>query len=171
MDLSNLKAPQGANRSRKRLGRGPGSGVGKTAGKGHKGQKARAGGGIRRGFEGGQMPLQRRLPKRGFYNRFAREVVALNVRDLEKFFEDGDTVSIETLFERGLVPARKQDDGTVTLKADFLKILGDGEITKKLTVHAHKFSASASSKIEAAGGSVVTIEAPTKAEGDEAADA
>ena len=83
MDLSNLKAPQGANRSRKRLGRGPGSGVGKTAGKGHKGQKARAGGGIRRGFEGGQMPLQRRLPKRGFYNHFAREVVALNVRDLD----------------------------------------------------------------------------------------
>ncbi len=157
MDLSTLKAPKGANKARKRLGRGPGSGQGKTAGKGHKGQNARAGGGVRRGFEGGQMPLQRRLPKRGFYNRFAKEVAAVNVRDLEKFFEAGDDVTLEVLAKRGLIPARFEGDKLI-LKVDYVKVLGDGELSKKMTVHAHKFSKSAVSKIEAAGGSAQVVE-------------
>ncbi len=156
MDLSNLKGPKGANRARKRLGRGPGSGTGKTAGKGHKGQNARAGGGVRRGFEGGQMPLQMRLPKRGFYNHFSRSVATLNVRDLEKFFEAGDDLTLEVLAKRGLIPARFVD-GELVLKVDHIKILGEGDLTKKFTVHAHKFSKSAASKIEAAGGTVQVI--------------
>jgi len=161
MDLSNLKAPKGANRDRKRVGRGAGSTWGKTAGKGQKGQNSRAGGGVRPGFEGGQMPLQMRLPKRGFTNPFTKEIATLNVRDLEKFFEDGDTVNLETLTRRGLIPARftdvKNESGEVVgqevlLKVDAVKILGDGELTKKLTVNAHRFSKSARAKIEAAGG-------------------
>lgn len=156
MDLSNLKGPKGANRARKRLGRGPGSGTGKTSGKGHKGQKARAGGGIRRGFEGGQMPLQVRLPKRGFHNLFARTVATLNVRDLEKFFADGDDLTLEVLTKRGLIPARLVD-GELVLKVDHIKILGEGDLTKKFTVHAHKFSKSALEKIEAAGGTVQVV--------------
>ena len=156
MDLSNLKAPQGANRGRKRLGRGPGSGQGKTSGKGHKGQKARAGGGVRRGFEGGQMPLQMRLPKRGFRNNFAKQVATLNVRDLEKFFEEGDDVTPAVLVDRGLVPGRVVD-GELRLKVDLIKILGDGELNKKLSVHAHKFSKAAAEKIVAAGGSVEAL--------------
>lgn len=156
MDLSNLKGPKGANRDRKRLGRGPGSGVGKTSGKGHKGQKARAGGGIRRGFEGGQMPLQMRLPKRGFHNLFARTVATLNTRDLEKFFADGDDLTLEVLANRGLIPARFVD-GELVLKVDHIKILGEGDLSKKFTVHAHKFSKSAIEKIEAVGGTVQVV--------------
>lgn len=165
MDLSNITPPQGANRDRKRLGRGPGSTLGKTAGKGHKGQKARAGGGIRRGFEGGQMPLHRRLPKRGFYNLFAKQIATLNVRDLEKFFEDGDEVTLETLAQKGLIPAKYDaDTATAVLKVDGVKILGHGEISKKLTVSAHKFSKSAVEKIEAAGGSTVVLTKKERAE-------
>ncbi|MBQ4193491.1 MAG: 50S ribosomal protein L15, partial [Clostridia bacterium] len=124
-----------------RKGRGPGSGNGKTAGKGHKGQNARSGGGVRLGFEGGQLPLYRKLPKRGFKNRFAVNYAIVNVSDLNKF-EDGATVNLDKLMECGIV--KKPLDG--------LKILGNGEITKKLTVEAKVFSATAKEKIEAAGG-------------------
>lgn len=141
MDLSNLKPAIGSTRNRKRIGRGHGSGTGKTAGKGHKGQNARSGGGVKAGFEGGQMPLQRRLPKRGF-TPLSRKVYALvNLRDLEPF-ETGSVIDIAALGQAGLIS--KVYDG--------IKILGDGEITKALTVKAHKFSKSARSKIEAAGG-------------------
>lgn len=157
MDLSNLKAPKGATKNRKRIGRGPGSTFGKTAGKGHKGQKARSGGGVRPGFEGGQMPLQMRLPKRGFHNPFSKDVATVNLRDLEARFEDGDVIGLEQLVASGLISARKVGEKLV-LKADLVKILGDGDITKKLTVHAHKFSKAAAEKIGAAGGSAEVIE-------------
>ena len=126
--------------------RGPGSGNGKTAGKGHKGQNARSGGGVRPGFEGGQLPLYRKLPKRGFYNRFATVYSIVNVEALNAF-EDGAVVDLEALTEKGII--RKEYDG--------LKVLGRGEITKKLTVKAKIFSASAKEKIEAAGGKVEVI--------------
>ena len=145
-DLSNLRRPEGAHRASKRLGRGPGSGLGKTSGKGHKGQKARTGHhGIPAWFEGGQMPLQRRLPKRGFKNPFRKEYEAVNVRDLNKI--DADTVTPDLLRELRLVGGDKP-----------IKILGSGEITRKLTVQAHAFSASARAKIEAAGGAVELLE-------------
>lgn len=141
MDLSNLKPALGSTKTRKRIGRGAGSGTGKTSGKGHKGQKARSGGSIKAGFEGGQMPLQRRLPKRGF-TPLAKKVYALvNVADLEQF-EAGSVVDAKVLIEAGLV--NKIIDG--------IKILGDGELTKALTVKADKFSKTASDKIAAAGG-------------------
>lgn len=128
---------------RKRIGRGIGSGTGKTAGKGHKGQKARSGGKIRRGFEGGQTPLYRRIPKRGFKNIFAVEYACVNVSDLERF-EDGTTVNIELLLNEGII--RKDLAG--------LKVLGNGNLTKKLTVEAKKFSKAAKEKIEKAGGKI-----------------
>ena len=124
-----------------RKGRGPGSGNGKTSGRGHKGQNARSGGGVRPGFEGGQLPLYRKLPKRGFNNKFAKVYATINVSDLNKF-EDGATVTLESLVNCGIV--RKEYDG--------LKVLGNGELTKKLTVEAKVFSATAKEKIEAAGG-------------------
>jgi large subunit ribosomal protein L15 len=146
MDLSNLQPSYGSTRNKKRIGRGHGSGTGKTAGKGHKGQKARSGGSIKPGFEGGQMPLQRRLPKRGF-TPLDRKVYALvNLRDLE-LFDTGSVVDIEALGKAGLIGQLK----------DGVKILGDGELTKTLTVKAHKFSKSAQSKIEAAGGTAEVI--------------
>ncbi len=146
MDLSNLKPAIGSTKDRKRIGRGAGSGTGKTAGKGHKGQNARSGGGVKAGFEGGQMPLQRRLPKRGF-TPLTRKVYALvNLRQLEEF-EAGAVVDIQALGKAGMV--RKINDG--------IKILGDGELTKALTVKAHKFSKSAVEKIEAAGGKAEVI--------------
>jgi large subunit ribosomal protein L15 len=129
-----------------RKGRGIGSGLGKTAGRGHKGQKARSGGGVKPGFEGGQMPLIRRLPKRGFTNIFSKEYSLVNIRDLE-VFDEGTVVSPELLKETGLI--KKYNDG--------IKILGDGELTKKLTVQAHKFSKSAKEKIEAIGGKAEVI--------------
>ncbi len=141
MKLHELSPNAGSNKERKRIGRGHGSGQGKTAGKGHKGQKARSGGGVRPGFEGGQMPLTQRIPKRGFNNIFADKVVALNVSDLERF-NDGITVDAEILEAAGLVKG----------KYDKIKILGNGEITKNLTVKANAFSASAKEKIEKAGG-------------------
>ena len=147
MKLHELSPAAGSTKERKRIGRGAGSGQGKTAGKGHKGQKARAGRGMRPGFEGGQMPLQRRLPKRGFNNIFRKEIVALNVADLEAKFADGADVNVETLKAAGLV--KNSFDG--------IKILGNGELTKKLNVKANAFSASAKQKIEAAGGNAEVI--------------
>ncbi|MCD8390731.1 MAG: 50S ribosomal protein L15 [Firmicutes bacterium] len=141
MKLDELRPNEGATFSRKRVGRGIGSGTGKTSGKGHKGQNARSGGGVRPGFEGGQMPLYRRLPKRGFKNIFAKQYVTVNVEALEKL-EDGSEVTAETLKENGIIS--KTLDG--------VKILGRGELTKKLNVKAAKFTESAKEKIEKAGG-------------------
>ena len=143
MKLHDLKPAEGATASRKRLGRGIGSGLGKTSGKGHKGAKARSGGGKRPGFEGGQMPLTMRLPKRGFTNKWRVEYATVNV-DRLNIFEDGATVSPVELIQAGIL--KNVQDG--------VKILGNGEITKKLTVQANKFSESAKEKIEAAGGKV-----------------
>ncbi len=141
MKLHELAPAPGANVDVYRRGRGHGSGNGKTAGKGHKGQKARSGGSIRPGFEGGQMPLQRRIPKRGFVNIFATRYANVNVADLN-CFEDGSVVDAKALLEAGLL--KKTLDG--------VKVLGDGELTKKLTVNVAAFSASAKQKIEEAGG-------------------
>lgn len=147
MKLHELSPAPGSVKERKRIGRGAASGQGKTAGKGHKGQKARSGSGAHIGFEGGQMPLQRRIPKRGFNNIFAKEIATVNVAAIDKKFDDGATVTIEALVESGLV--KKALDG--------VKVLGQGEITKKLTVQANAFSASAKAKIEAAGGKAEVI--------------
>jgi len=141
MKLHELKPAFGSTAAPKRLGRGTGSGLGKTSGKGHKGAKARSGGGKRPGFEGGQMPLTRRVPKRGFHNPFRIEYAAINVDRLE-IFEDGMTVSPVELIQFGIIKNIR----------DGIKILGDGELTKKLTVQANKFTATAKEKIEAAGG-------------------
>ena len=147
MKLHELRPSEGAFKTSKRLGRGTGSGLGKTSGKGHKGQNARSGGGVRPGFEGGQLPLFRRLPKRGFSNAmFKVEYATINVSDLEKF-EDGAVVTPELLKEMGIL--KKQLAG--------VKVLGNGELTKKLTVKASKFSASAVEKIEAIGGKAEVI--------------
>ena len=140
--LSKLAPPVGSRKKRKRVGRGPGSGLGKTAGRGQNGQKSRSGGSIARGFEGGQMPLQRRMPKRGFTNIFKKEWVIINVDKLE-VFSDGDVVDIESLGKHGLIC--KVGDG--------VKILGNGELSKKLTVRIQKASQGAISKIEKNGGS------------------
>lgn len=141
MKLHELSPAPGSNKDVFRKGRGHGSGSGKTAGKGHKGQKARSGGGVRPGFEGGQMPLQRRVPKRGFNNIFAKQYAAINIKDLERF-EDGAVVDAQALLDAGIL--KKTLDG--------VKILGNGELTKKLTVNCAAFSASAKEKIEKAGG-------------------
>ena len=147
MKLHDLSPAAGSSKERKRIGRGPASGQGKTAGKGHKGQNARAGRGRRPGFEGGQMPLQRRIPKRGFNNIFATEMAIANIAALDKYFDDGATVTVDALIEKGII--KKTLDG--------VKILGQGELTKKLTVQANAFSDSAKSKIEAAGGKAEVI--------------
>ena len=147
MKLHELRTREGAFKTSKTLGRGVGSGTGKTSGKGHKGQNARSGGGVRPGFEGGQLPLFRRLPKRGFSNAmFKKEYATINVSDLEKF-EEGAVVTPEILKEMGIL--KKQLAG--------VKVLGNGELTKKLTVKAHKFSNSAIEKIEAKGGKAEVI--------------
>jgi len=146
MKLHELSPVPGSNKKSFRKGRGEGSGNGKTAGKGHKGQNARSGGGVRPGFEGGQMPLQRRLPKRGFHNIFATKYATVNVTDLNKF-EDGAVVDAKAIVEAGLI--KKTLDG--------VKILGNGELQKKLTVQVKAFSASAKQKIEAAGGKAEVI--------------
>lgn len=146
MKLHELTAVPGSTFERKRIGRGHGSGQGKTAGKGHKGQKARSGGSIRPGFEGGQMPLQRRVPKRGFNNIFAKKIVTVNVSDLAKF-ESGATVDTEALIASGLI--KKAYDG--------VKILGNGDLSVKLTVKATAFSEAAKNKIEAAGGKAEVV--------------
>ncbi|MCI9449913.1 MAG: 50S ribosomal protein L15 [Clostridiales bacterium] len=146
MKLHELSPAPGSAKQAWRRGRGPGSGNGKTAGKGHKGQNARSGGGVRPGFEGGQLPLYRKLPKRGFHNIFAKNYAIVNVSALNRF-NDGDTVNLAALMEAGVV--RKSLDG--------LKVLGNGEITKKLTVQASIFSGTAKEKIEAAGGTTEVI--------------
>ena len=146
MELQDLVCPKGSRKAPKIIGRGHGSGQGKTAGKGHKGQKARSGGGVRPGFEGGQMPLQRRLPKRGFKNIFAKKVISINVGELEKFGE-GSVVDASELISMGLVKRH----------FDKIKILGNGNLTKNLTVKAQMFSKSAKEKIESAGGKVEVI--------------
>ena len=146
MKLHDMKPAPGSRKSRKRVGRGDSSGLGKTAGRGHKGQKARSGGGVRVGFEGGQMPLARRIPKRGFNNIFAKPLEAVNVSALEKF-EDGAVVTVEELLEKGILS-----------KCEYgVKILGNGSITKKLTVKANAFSESAKAKIEEAGGKAEVV--------------
>ncbi|MBQ8368823.1 MAG: 50S ribosomal protein L15 [Clostridia bacterium] len=146
MKLHELSPAAGSAKSVYRKGRGPASGNGKTAGKGHKGQNARTGGGVRPGFEGGQIPLYRRLPKRGFHNVFAKHYTIVNV-DALNVFEDGTVVSADTLIENGII--NDIQDG--------IKVLGNGEISKKLTVKASIFSASAKEKIEAAGGKTEVI--------------
>lgn len=147
MDLSNLRPAEGSKHSDNfRKGRGHGSGNGKTAGRGHKGQKARSGGGTRIGFEGGQMPLYRRIPKRGFTNRNSLRIEAINLDVLDRF-EDGTEVTVETLIETGII--KNPRDG--------VKILGNGELTKKLTVKVNAFSESAKTKIEALGGKAEVI--------------
>ncbi len=146
MRLDELKPTEGSRFAVKRVGRGIGSGTGKTSGKGHKGQNARSGGGVRPGFEGGQMPLYRRLPKRGFTNIFAKQYVTINVEVLEKF-ENGQEVTAETLKEAGIIS--KTLDG--------VKILGRGELTKSLNVKVANYTASAKEKIEKAGGKAEVI--------------
>lgn len=146
MKLYQLSPAEGSTKKPKRKGRGTGSGLGKTAGRGHKGQKSRSGGGVRPGFEGGQMPLTRRIPKRGFTNVFAKVYSEVNVAQLE-VFEPDTVVTPELLKEKGII--KKINDG--------VKILGNGDLTKKLTVKAHKFSKAAQEKIEAAGGKAEVI--------------
>lgn len=146
-ELSRLKAPEGATSAPKRLGRGPGSGLGKTSGRGTKGAGARSGKGIPARFEGGQMPLQRRLPKVGFNNVFRKEVKALNIKTLADRFSANEEVTPEAMVKKGLLPAHHSS----------VKILAEGEIKVALTVKAHAFSAQAKAKIEAAGGKAITL--------------
>ncbi len=157
MDLSNLKPPKGARHAKKRVGRGHGSGTGKTAGRGHKGAQSRSGYKAKRGFEGGQMPIHRRLPKRGFHNLFRTEYVVVNLDTLGERFSAGTVVTPELLRERGLIHAASRP----------VKVLGRGEIGIALTVRAHKFSGKAAEKIAAAGGTAEPI-VERKSEGAEA---
>jgi len=145
--LNNLKPAEGSTHKKKRVGRGPGSGLGKTAGRGHKGQKSRSGYSSKIGFEGGQMPLQRRLPKRGFTNIFKKKWLEVSLAKLEEHFNAGDEITPEILHERGLIKKAKHD----------LVILGNGEISKALKISAHRFTKTAKDKIEKVGGSIVEI--------------
>jgi len=146
LTLANLSPKEGSTKQNKRLGRGPGSGHGKTAGRGHKGFKSRSGSGIKPGFEGGQMPLQRRIPKRGFNNIFRKEYVLVSLTQLDSF-EGTDVITVETLVEAGIVK-----------KGTLVKVLANGEVTKALKVDVDKISGAAQSKIEAAGGEVISKE-------------
>jgi len=148
MSLNNLRPPKGAKHAKRRVGRGQGSGHGKTASRGHKGAKSRSGHRFKRGFEGGQMPLHRRVPKRGFHNPFRVEYAVVNLDTLAEVFEAGSSVTPDLLRERGLVRKAKSK----------IKVLGRGDITKKLTVQAHKFSGKAAEKIAAAGGSAEVLQ-------------
>ena len=152
MNLSDVHRGIAKHKKPKRVGRGVGSGHGKTCGKGHKGQRSRAGASRKPTFQGGAMPLVRRVPKRGFHNKFADTIAIVNVADLEKAFDDGQQVTPETLQCKSLAKGRY----------DQLKILGNGDLTKKLTVSAHRFSESASAKIEKAGGQVIILPGKTK---------
>jgi large subunit ribosomal protein L15 len=147
MDLSNLKPAQGSKHAKKRVGRGHGSGQGAQAGRGHKGAQSRSGFKFKRGFEGGQMPLHRRIPKRGFHNGFRREYAVVNLDTLAECFDAGTVITPELLRERGLVHGAKAP----------IKVLARGDISKKLTVKAHKFSGKAAEKIAAAGGATEVI--------------
>ncbi len=146
MKLSELKPPEGSRKKRKRVGRGNGSGHGGTSCRGSKGQNSRSGGGVKPGFEGGQMPLTRRLPKRGFYNRFRKDIIAVNIEQLKRF-EESSVVDTDALLERGIIKR----------KGDGIKILGKGDIDYPLTVKVNNISRSAREKIEASGGSVEVI--------------
>lgn len=157
MSVKPLRAPVGASKNKKIVGRGRSSGSGKTSGRGHKGQNSRSGGGVRTGFEGGQMPLYRRVASRGFSNypfKVVRSIV--NIASLEKVFSDGETVSLETLFQKGLIKRSE----------NFVKILGDGDLNTKLEVSVPALSASAKEKIEKAGGSVHSIKAVVEKDGE-----
>ena len=147
MSLNNLRPPKGAKQSKTRVGRGKGSGLGKTAGRGHKGAQSRSGYHSKRGFEGGQMPLHRRVPKRGFTNIFRTEYDVVNLDQLEALFDKGATVTVDGLRERGIVSSRTA----------LVKVLGRGDVTKALTVQAHKFSGKAAEKLAAAGGKAETL--------------
>ena len=152
LGIHNIGAPEGANRNKKRVGRGPGSGHGKTSTRGHKGQKSRSGYSGRPGFEGGQMPLQRRLPKRGFTNIFKKQWLAVKLSDLEQRFEDAETVTPELMVERGMIKKSHLD------RFHGVVVLGGGEVTKALKVTAHRFTRGAREKIEAAGGTATVAE-------------
>ncbi len=147
LSLNNLHPKEGSTHKKKRVGRGPGSGLGKTAGRGHKGQKSRSGYSSRPGFEGGQMPLQRRLPKRGFTNIFKKQWIEISLSKIEDSFNAGDNVTPEVLHDRGLIKKAKHD----------LVILGTGEVTKSLNISAHRFTKTAREKIEKAGGAATII--------------
>ena len=148
LGLNNIKPAPGSTHKKKRVGRGPGSGLGKTAGRGHKGQKSRSGYSSRPGFEGGQMPLQRRLPKRGFTNIFKKQWIEISLAKIEESFNAGDNVTPEILHERGLIKKAKHD----------LVILGNGNVSKGLNISAHRFTKTAKDKIEKAGGTATVIE-------------
>ncbi len=150
--LNNLRPAEGSTHKKKRVGRGPGSGLGKTAGRGNKGQKSRSGYSGKVGFEGGQMPLQRRLPKRGFTNIFKKQWIEVTLSTLEQSFDAGDEITPETMHSRGVIAKGKRD----------VVVLGTGEITKALTVSAHRFTKGARAKIKAAGGTVNVISAQHK---------
>lgn len=145
--LNNLHPKEGSTHKKKRVGRGPGSGLGKTAGRGHKGQKSRSGYSSKQGFEGGQMPLQRRLPKRGFTNIFKKQWLEISLATIEANFNAGDEVNPDILHERGLIRKAKHD----------LVVLGNGEMSKSLKISAHRFTKTAKEKIEKAGGTVIEI--------------
>lgn len=147
LTLNNIKAPKGATHKKKRVGRGPGSGLGKTSGRGHKGQKSRSGYSKKIGFEGGQMPLHRRLPKRGFTNIFKKQWLEVSLAKLEASFEAGEAITPELLHERGLIKKAKHD----------LVILGNGELTKPFNISAHRFTKAAREKIERAGGTATEV--------------
>ena len=153
LSLNNLKPAKGSTHKKKRVGRGPGSGLGKTSGRGHKGQKSRSGYSSRPGFEGGQMPLQRRLPKRGFTNIFKTKWIEISLAKIESNFNAGDDVTPEILHERGLIKKAKHD----------LVILGNGEMSKALKISAHRFTKTAKDKIEKAGGSATEIQKAAEA--------
>jgi len=147
LSLNNLRPSKGSTHKKKRVGRGPGSGLGKTAGRGHKGQKSRSGYSSRPGFEGGQMPLQRRLPKRGFTNIFKKQWIEISLAKIESNFSEGDQVTPEILHERGLIKKAKHD----------LVILGNGDVSKAFNISAHRFTGTAKDKIEKAGGTATQI--------------
>jgi len=152
LGIHNIGAPEGANRNKKRVGRGPGSGHGKTSTRGHKGQKSRSGYSGRPGFEGGQMPLQRRLPKRGFTNIFKKQWLEVKVSDLEEKFEAADAITPELMVERGIIKKSHLN------RFHGVVILGGGEVTKALSITAHRFTRGAREKIEAAGGTATLVE-------------
>jgi large subunit ribosomal protein L15 len=156
LSLNNLKPAKGSTHKKKRVGRGPGSGLGKTAGRGHKGQKSRSGYSSKIGFEGGQMPLQRRLPKRGFTNIFKKAWLEISLAKIEENFSVGDDVTPEILHERGLIKKAKHD----------VVILGTGEVSKGLNISAHRFTKTAKDKIEKAGGTATVIVKTQAAEGE-----
>jgi large subunit ribosomal protein L15 len=151
LGIHNIGAPKGANKNKKRVGRGPGSGLGKTAGRGHKGQKSRSGYSGRPGFEGGQMPLQRRLPKRGFTNTFKKEWIEIKLSDLEQRFEPADQITPELMAERGMIKKSH------LARFHGVVVLGGGEMTKALNITAHRFTGGARQKIEAAGGKATLV--------------